>query len=675
MTESKGDLFMTKQGAYGHKDGRPPKPASRRPEEGRWNAAEWVAETDIVRHDFPYLSGLISESYRCWQEEAASTGTLPLGGSCALDHDGCWIAGDEAADAARNRYAELALASLASGAEEADCREEDRAIYAYVVVPLKTRTSGETFAFLGLKLSADLLASAGSALPLALGLHYRSIFYRLFEFGLIKDMAGTHVLEKREHDQKTILFQLVRRMHDNIGVDEILSEVIECMMELCPEARLELFISQDHRSRNPRVKPLPLRWETQDVRARAFKDGRATLQITTQEDGRIIELGLPLAGKQGIYGVFHLIMEHPELGETDIRFLSMVADTAGTAFENAKLHERANQLIRELRMSNELTQRLNQSLKLKDIFQCAFEELIDMFQADYCCILYRKEDCCGLEAVACNHPALVGETIEIGKGLGGIVYATGESVILSDYMDQVESSSRLMNLTGSQSLIATPLSVGGEIKGAIMLTHRNRDYFSYDNYRLLQAMAGQIGLAVGNAALHAEVRRLANRDSLTGLYARHYLDDEIHTRQSTDFCGSLIVVDIDQFKLVNDTYGHQQGDRILKTVSEIVRSSVRAGDIAARWGGEELAVYLPQLGIRQAARIAERIRERVQFETEPPVTVSCGIAEWSWTDEGVSVESLFYRADMALYEAKNGGRNRIVADRNRTERAGTHPMA
>lgn len=110
-----------------------------------------------------------------------------------------------------------------------------------------------------------------------------------------------------------------------------------------------------------------------------------------------------------------------------------------------------------------------------------------------------------------------------------------------------------------------------------MLAHKDAHFFSYDSYRLLQAMAGHIGLAVGNARLHAEVRRLANRDSLTGLFARHYLDEEIQQRQSTDFCGTLIVVDIDQFKAVNDTYGHQKGDKILKQVSEIVKSSIRQG--------------------------------------------------------------------------------------------------
>ena len=177
-----------------------------------------------------------------------------------------------------------------------------------------------------------------------------------------------------------------------------------------------------------------------------------------------------------------------------------------------------------------------------------------------------------------------------------------------------------------------------------------------------------IGLALSNATLHAEVRRLANLDMLTGLYVRHYLDSVIHERQAHEFCGSLIVVDIDQFKQVNDTFGHQTGDQVLKQVSEIVTSSVRSEDVCARWGGEELAIYMPQVSVRQALDYAEVIRKRVAEETRPPVTVSSGIAEWNWMDEKVSVESLFYRADMALYSAKNGGRNRIVVEEQEVTR-------
>lgn len=158
---------------------------------------------------------------------------------------------------------------------------------------------------------------------------------------------------------------------------------------------------------------------------------------------------------------------------------------------------------------------------------------------------------------------------------------------------------------------------------------------------------------------------MANRDMLTDMYARHYLDEAIQDSQAKDFCGSLIVVDIDQFKQVNDTYGHQKGDKILKQVSEILKTSIRPVDIPARWGGEELAVYLPQLGLHQAMKVAETIRTRVAQETNPGVTVSSGIAEWCILDKHISVDSLFYRADMALYRAKNSGRNQIqIEDMN-----------
>ncbi len=201
--------------------------------------------------------------------------------------------------------------------------------------------------------------------------------------------------------------------------------------------------------------------------------------------------------------------------------------------------------------------------------------------------------------------------------------------------------------------------VEGEVAGIIMVTHKTPNFFSYENYKLLQVMSTHIGIAVSNASLHAEVRRMVITDNLTGLHARHYLNEQIQSRQRKDRFGSLILVDVDLFKRVNDTYGHQIGDRILIHVSNIIRESIRQGDIAARWGGEELAIYLPGIRAEQAYRVAERIRLHVEQETEPVVTVSCGVSEWTFEDEKVSVESLFYRADMALYEAKNNGRNCI----------------
>ncbi|ASA21018.1 sensor domain-containing diguanylate cyclase [Paenibacillus donghaensis] len=666
---------MSEQEAYGHKDSRMLLQDTMQPGGPAVDPAAWLREADIVSHDFPYAAELIAESFSEWHEGLKDLPFAEAWEWCILDYEGKWIStkgGDQ--ERWSPYWNEAAYSSLLSGDIAAVRSSMDGMELNLFTIPVFTRKGREIFALLGCVMPAEVYDQGGRFTAEAMAQHYRTCFYRRFEHVFVSDLAGVHLHAERESTRRSLLFQIVQRMHDNIDVDAVLSEVIDSISAMYPGAELRLFMSQDHRSTHSKVKPLSHLWTSDDVRAKAFKDGKVTLSVGGA-DCSTVEIGLPLGGKQGVYGVFHMVLNDPEFPDVDLRFLSMVADTAGTAFENAKLYERSNQLIRELRMSNELTQRLNQSLRLGDIFRFAFEELLEMFGADYCCIMHMNEEKGGLEVIACNHAPLLNEIMPAGQGLGGRVYSTGEPVIISDYLDNPEASSRLMDATGSESLIATPLSVGGEVRGAIMLAHRDAHYFSYDNYKLLQAMAGHIGLAVGNARLHAEVRRLANRDSLTGLYARHYLDEVIKDRQGTDFCGSLIVVDIDQFKLVNDTYGHQKGDKILKQVSEIVKSSIRQGDIAARWGGEELAVYLPQLGAQQSMFVAERIRKRVMDETEPRVTVSCGIAEWSWTDERVSVESLFYRADMALYEAKNQGRNRVVIDSKKFESSMKNPWA
>ncbi|MEK3735773.1 sensor domain-containing diguanylate cyclase [Paenibacillus odorifer] len=653
---------MSEQKAYAYKDSRMLIQDKLHASRDSEDPTAWLRETEIVSHDFPYLANLIADSFEEWIDGLEA---LPFAKSwdwCVLNFEGRYFANiADQQERWRHQWEQAAAASLLSGTTSSVQLTVQGQDMSFFTIPLITRVDKEIFAFLGCAMPTQQYLMGGRDTAEAISLQYRTIFYHKFEHIFVTDLASVHLHAERESNRRSLLFQIVQRMHDNIDVNAVLTEVIDSISAMYPGARLELFMSQDHRSTHPQVKPLPFQMSSDDVCARAFKDGRVALNTNT-EDQHIVEIGLPLGGKQGVYGVFHMVMDNSIFMDVDLRFLSMVADTAGTAFENAKLYERSNQLIRELRMSNELTQRLNQSLRLGDIFQFAFEELLEMFGADYCCILHMNEEKGGLEVIACNHSSLQNEILEVGQGLGGKVYTTGESLIMSNYIDNPNTTSRLMNATGSQSLIATPLSVGGEVRGAIMLAHRDAHYFSYDNYRLLQAMAGHIGLAVGNARLHAEVRRLANRDSLTGLYARHYLDEEIKERQSTDFCGCLIVVDIDQFKMVNDTYGHQKGDKILKEVSEIVKSSIRQGDIAARWGGEELSVYLPLMGVEQAVNVAERIRKRVMNETEPNVTVSCGIAEWSWMDERVSVESLFYRADMALYKAKNNGRNQVIVD-------------
>ncbi|WP_224721979.1 sensor domain-containing diguanylate cyclase [Paenibacillus vietnamensis] len=615
--------------------------------------AVWFHSEDISDADKPMLPPLLAESFRYWTTEAKELALfnsgrfvlfdIDLQAVAATEHEHIGIKHDEAMEAAVKE----ALQAGAPGTYASACAKAAAA-------PLLRRSDGVVFA--ALAYASDDGGVEGSTGLESYALHYRSWFYRKFEELYVKDLLLQQQRTEKEAARRDSLFQTAKRLYHQIDVSSVLSELLMSLEHLYPDSEVQLYLSQDHLNGDPRVKPLIFKNAEHDIVAKAFLSGKSVKEH--DRDGSL-RLAVPMSGNQSAYGVLCLSIGPGQWDEADLPAFLLLAETSGTAFENAKLYEQSNLLINELRLINELTKRLNQSLRLKEIFQFASSELLTVFEADYCCILQLNKEKNQFAVMSSNLPALESEHFSPEYGFSGMVYRTKEPMIISDYWNTRVVTSLLMDNTGSRSLIAAPIMVDGEVVGVILVTHKTPSFFSYDNYKLLQVMSTHIGLAITNASLHAEVRRMVITDNLTGLHARHYLDEQIQSRQRKDPFGSLILVDIDHFKKVNDTFGHQVGDQILKQVSEIISTAIRQGDIAARWGGEELAVYLPGIRAEQAYRIAERIRRHVENETNPVVTVSCGVSEWTFEDEKVSVETLFYRADMALYEAKHNGRNCI----------------
>lgn len=164
---------------------------------------------------------------------------------------------------------------------------------------------------------------------------------------------------------------------------------------------------------------------------------------------------------------------------------------------------------------------------------------------------------------------------------------------------------------------------------------------------------------------HEQLQKSANRDELTGLLNRSALvqlrNDPEAMRKLQQEGYSLIVIDVDLFKQVNDRHGHLLGDRALREVANAVTASVREDDLAVRYGGEEFLIVLPGTGLANAAEIAHRIRVRVAEASLPfPLTVSAGVAAGDASRD--SPDQVFERADQALYRAKAAGRNRVVVD-------------
>lgn len=619
----------------------------------------WFANEDIHDADEPYLPAIFNESFLDWSVEAGSLPAFRTGRYGIYDKNGC-CHGSAGGAADRVIPPDIDAAVLREAADAlGDAKLRCLSMNGWFIsaIPLLRRNSGATFGVLAYVAPSDFPLPEGELLAQAL--HYRSCFYRSFEQVYVKDLIQEQQRNDRESSRRDELFLAAKRLYDGIDVNSVLNEMLRCLENLYPHSEVHLYLSQDYVDGDPRVRPLVFKNTAHDIVAKAFLDGNPATEKDRDGNTRV---AIPLSGKQAAYGVLCITMRvGKRQDELDLPAFLLLADTAGSAFENAKLYEQSNLLINELRLINEMTKRLNQSLRLKEIFQFATSELLTIFDADYCCVLQLNLEKGVFEVKSSNIPSMASETFSPEYGFCGMIHRTKEPLIISDYWNTRVVSSKMMDNTGSRSLIAAPIFGDGEVVGVILVTHKLQNFFSYENYKLLQVMSTHIGLALTNASLHAEVRRMVITDNLTGLHARHYLDEQIQRRQRKDAYGSLILVDIDYFKRVNDTFGHQVGDQILVQVSRIITSAIRQDDIAARWGGEELAIYLPGVRTELALRIAERIRKQVADETKPSVTVSCGISEWTFEQDKVSVESLFYRADMALYEAKNNGRNRIIA--------------
>lgn len=259
------------------------------------------------------------------------------------------------------------------------------------------------------------------------------------------------------------------------------------------------------------------------------------------------------------------------------------------------------------------------------------------------------------------------------------VESTGTNVLVwpgacnDKYIIQNASSPEPQTLSEDKKTIMLPLKSEGKDVGIIVAKSTNEEINPKDSEYLSQ-LASQIATTINRANVYAEILKHATLDALTGFYNRRQLEERIKQevsnakRQNAHLCG--IMTDVDFFKSVNDNYGHAVGDLVLKTIAKIIRGQLREYDIAGRYGGEEFSILLPFTKIEEAQMVAERLRKTIEnrsidiskvnpdAETKTlNITLSLGIYEMKEHDND---EDLFKKADKALYQAKNTGRNKVV---------------
>jgi diguanylate cyclase (GGDEF)-like protein len=258
--------------------------------------------------------------------------------------------------------------------------------------------------------------------------------------------------------------------------------------------------------------------------------------------------------------------------------------------------------------------------------------------------------------------------VALNEGVAGKVLLSGRPLLVRDLMDAGLPPSPRERGYRAASFLSYPLRRGPEYCGVINFTERSDGtLFSAQEVAVLDALSPQLTLALERAAWRDKAMRfqqMSITDPLTGLANRRYLmarlaEETSRALRHNSPC-SFMMLDLDDFKRYNDQHGHLAGDEALMTLARALRSTLRAVDVAARFGGEEFSVLLPQTGLSEARAIAQRLRQRIAGTTLPhgAVTVSVGVADFS--PRRTTPEAIIKAADEALYEAKARGKNNVV---------------
>ncbi len=359
-------------------------------------------------------------------------------------------------------------------------------------------------------------------------------------------------------------------------------------------------------------------------------------------------------------------------GETPGRNMIVVEDIT----ERKRVQEENERRSKQLAALHETSVELIAELDLNTLLQFITRRALELIGGTNChCYLYRPESDL-MERVASAGPELTPEktTRQRGEGLVGHVWATGAPLLVNDYHSWPGRKMEYHSLP-SRALVGAPIRWGQELLGIIDTMAYLPHQYTQTDLDVLGMFAAQAAIAIHNARFYYKIEQISVTDELTALFNRRgfFQLGEREFERALRFGRPLaaLMLDIDHFKRVNDSYGHPVGDQVLRALADCVRRSTRGIDVAGRYGGEEFTLLLPETDLPVAIQIAERLRQSISDLSIPicqgkgdatpghiRIKVSIGVAFMLPDIPNLSV--LIERADQALYRAKESGRNRVV---------------
>jgi diguanylate cyclase (GGDEF)-like protein len=314
-----------------------------------------------------------------------------------------------------------------------------------------------------------------------------------------------------------------------------------------------------------------------------------------------------------------------------------------------------------------MARRLEQSEEPLEVSEVVLESVVDAFGFERGIVLNRGEDGSDTVVAMAHHGevdlAAVDAPLPADAVLRRVLEGRRTVLLASSGADRDEWLTAL--LPGAANLVLVPLTAEGRSMGVLVVEHAMRSGSRIERRVVgaVERFAAHGALTLRNAGLLLALRRTADTDGLTGIANRRIFDETMArelaraVRSGEEL--SLVLLDIDHFKRLNDTHGHQVGDDVLRRVAQALADGTRTYDIAARYGGEEFAIVLPRTPHEDAGAVAERLRRcAVDAEGEPGVTLSAGVA--TFPRDASDVAGLIARADEALYASKRAGRDRLT---------------
>jgi len=402
-----------------------------------------------------------------------------------------------------------------------------------------------------------------------------------------------------------------------------------------------------------------------------IKGGYEALGFYGRDEGVRSFLGIPLLDHGLFLGVVVMDSKRESaFSKREEEILEAFGIQVIQILNKARLDQRIDFSARGLRTLSEIVSVLSSTLDLRKIGERLIELSNLIVSYNYGCILLYDEDKREMELLAAKNC----DGIEIGsrfpaeRTLVGWIAQNRQPLLFSDMKDNRKMIPILPEIRiKARSFLGLPLEIKEErVIGVFALMSTEQEAFGAHHQHLLSILCSQASVLITKAKLHLEMEMMAITDGLTGLLNhrrfQERLSEEFIRIQRHPEPLSLILLDIDHFKKINDTYGHPTGDEVLRKIAGIIKGMVRDIDMVARYGGEEFAIILINTEGRGAYKVAERIRKEVAKRSfsfggrKIPITLSLGIA--SYPNDVRTKEELIARADLALYSAKTSGRNR-----------------